>query len=228
MAAATAIELAKALHSAYGRRRAAGRKAKPTSYKRPGRALTLVRSAPAPAKTELHTVNAFDSQVSSVPTGTLVYLSGIAQGDNEYQRTGRSVQYYQLEFRGTFWHGATPDHDISRVMLIYDKSPTGLAPTLADLFDATGARPVLDPRNMDTQGRFTVLKDKEFTSAEQARPTHFKWLINMRRKKGVFSGATSAIASCEQGSIYLLLLGNQTVAASQMLLDYRSTLTFTG
>jgi hypothetical protein len=103
---------------------------------------------------------------NAITTGPLILLSGIAQGDTNYQRSGNHVVYKSLQARiriladplATGYYAA----DQIRMVILYDKQGNGTTPRVDDIIEAIGASPTnqaIDPFKFETRDRFLILKD---------------------------------------------------------------------
>lgn len=167
-------------------------------------------------------------------TPTITHISAIANGTGDFQRIGNLVNFKYLHL--ALWINQTPGVGISlqadycRVAIVYDKSPNGVLPTYASVFQATdnaGAN-TSDPfvkANIDTKHRFRVLYNQNlFLPAVGVAPTvsnggveegvgrlRLNKFIYLRWMPSRHIGTTAVIGSVESGALYLLT-ETQTIA----------------
>lgn len=148
------------------------------------------------------------STVSTTPT--LVFLSGIAQGDSNITRDGNSVKCEGLWGDITYIMSASATVTRIRTLIFADTRNAGAAPTAADVFD-TGDISGLP--NVDSEpNRFAILLDRVecMTLASESRCRHFRFnLGEVAKSHLVFSGTTNGIASAKGLVYYLLMMSSE-------------------
>lgn len=154
-------------------------------------------------------------------TGALTLLNGLSQGSDISNRIGRKYMNKSIELRGYFTTqvaaGATAPQAI-RVALICDNQPTGVAPTLVQIFDTISGTTF---KRLDFRNRFTIIKDKLWTPCgvyetasstdSSSSPTvHWYKKINL---KTVNMGTGATISAINSGALYLVTLGTSAAGA---------------
>lgn len=112
--------------------------------------------------------------------GSSVVLNLIAPGNGSYNRVGRKIKITSVRLRGIIEVTLIPDVTTAlmngvtvRMVVVYDKQPSGVLPTFDQIFgltDQTGteATTYLDPIRYDNMDRFQVLRDSLYTANPQA------------------------------------------------------------
>lgn len=166
------------------------------------------------------------------PSGEVTHLSDIAQGDSSDQREGRRVMISSLLMRmhlrtaeianpGT--QPALPTH---RNIIIWDKYPNGVLPTVGEILDFSGVingDEALAPMNMDNVDRFRVLFDdtngfrklgvdsdshstNTSTNVYVTRDTTINKFIDVNQGVSIFKDAASIP---QTGALYWVSVGNR-------------------
>lgn len=140
-------------------------------------------------------------------------LNGIAEGDDTQGRAGRSIRAKELAVRMHFYSAtAATTSTIVRVFIVKDNDPRGIVPNVGTLFQSGTANvdgmPVLD----QLQGRFKWLYDQTFTLGLPAGGNDAKVLtLDMKLDHHInFIGATGAVASMGQGTLWMYVLADIT------------------
>jgi len=90
-------------------------------------------------------------------------LNCVPQGATSYNRIGTKILMKSIMFNGCFFlAGSAPTYALVRYMLIYDHSPNGAFPALADILSQNiGTAPnFYSAINMSNRSRFIVLRDR--------------------------------------------------------------------
>jgi len=90
-----------------------------------------------------------------------------------------------------------------RVLVIYDRSPNGVAPLITDILAFDN---FVSPMNLNTSDRFLVISDKTFVEGINGGTTN---LAAKEYKKMALDtlclGAAGAIADISQGALFIML-----------------------
>lgn len=162
-------------------------------------------------------------------TGSVSCINLVATGTDLTNRIGRKINLKSYEIRGivrpedTLVTGANcVQTSHVRLMIIYDRAPTGTLPTITEILQASHSNSMLATENTH---RFTVLSNWEAaigpsvmdTTATQAVihgstgvPIHLYRKINLSE---YFDGTTATQASVSFGALYLLTIGDQAAGA---------------
>lgn len=161
--------------------------------------------------------NNFDTSGAALTiatTWTIENMSNIAEGDDNINRTGRSVKFLGLNFRGGVTLGTTATlPSRCRIVLFIDTMQIGSA-------GDPGATVIFNTNNIDSQrnqqgspGRFKFLYDRTISLSPGGVETmHFivKRPLNILTK---YIGTTGVDASNYKNAIYLMYVtDNATVA----------------
>lgn len=122
-------------------------------------------------------------------TSNILLLNGIQTGSGFFNRVGSRIEMKNLQLNGFLGPQAgvsstTPTQ--LRVMIVYDRQPTGALPVISDIIqdrDQTGAASTggLSHINLDNRDRFSIIRDMRW-----AMPTN---------TAGVLSGVPSGVGA---------------------------------
>lgn len=99
-----------------------------------------------------------EGQNTVTNTGTILSFSAPAQGDGVLQRIGDQIQPYSFEITYGITYADTTNY--MRVLLVQWKPDTALeAPTVAEVFEASGVNPPFTPIKQDNRHKMRVLYD---------------------------------------------------------------------
>lgn len=171
-------------------------------------------------------------------TATFTILNPVQEGTGFYNRIGRKIQMKSLRIKAQI--GITGNEsnlfEYLRVMIVYDRQPTGAAPAIADLLqnvDQAGAA-TTDSKsslNLNNSDRWLVLMDNPI-EVPYADKDASNWLaqgvfdyvknevnidrfINLRSLEAHFKSTSNPITEADitTGTLYLVTYGS-TAAAS--------------
>lgn len=184
-----------------------------------------------------------DTELNSIPftsdsSNSIVLLNGIAGSTGPSGRIGQELRMTSIHFRGVIRRDNLElSPQVARLLIVYDKTPNGVAPTFGQLIDNSVIDDVnylpFDPYNRDlVPGRFKILYDKNYVLNPQVADgwtqdgTTFTVsgygtvdrLFNKKiplQKRSVYGGATNTgvITDITIGSIYMLAIGSEGIAA---------------
>lgn len=156
-----------------------------TAYKKP-RATTQVLTIPRPMPSYRGAYNrpgdfkAMGPEVKciDIPNGvspfvtyaggaTITLLNGVQTGAGFFNRVGSRIEMKNLHLRGFISYNATQTEDFGRIIVVYDRQPTGALPTWTTMFqhrDQAGAATTSCTAeiNLDNRDRFSILSDKMY------------------------------------------------------------------
>lgn len=94
-------------------------------------------------------------------------LNGIQTGTGFFNRIGSRIEMKSLHVRGTISNIATGTDCQGRILIIYDRQPTGALPVITSILqgrDQTGAAATsgLSEINLDNRDRYIVIRDMQF------------------------------------------------------------------
>lgn len=102
--------------------------------------------------------------------GTVIRLSTVQAGDDVGNRNGNSILAKKLLFRMTLHGNTTADSTVFRCIIFYDTQFNGTNPTPGLVLESgqlSTANSVNAPLNVDSAGRFTILRDKVYVLNNQ-------------------------------------------------------------
>jgi len=159
------------------------------------------------------------SQTSySIGSGQIVACNLISQGDDVTNRQGRVLSMRSIQLYGTVGpNSSTSNGGRCRIMLLYDKFPTGTTATVGNVL-TVDANSFLLFGNLQ---RFEVIYDGSFDCPAYDRtvavynnsPNHlvdFKHTFSGKGRIMEYIDNGSTIASVLKGTIYMLVIGTTT------------------
>lgn len=150
-------------------------------------------------------------------TGTVVYVSGTAQGDGTTDREGNSIKIQHFRLRLFIKHNAaTTGGTCHRIMVVRDLQNQGATIVANDVLeDVSGSGAPLSHRDF-TNGplqnkRFAVVYDKTFVTDPYNLIKHdvFETAHDCHV---YYRGTTNAVASAGNGSYFLIAVSSDTGA----------------
>lgn len=99
----------------------------------------------------------------------IILLNGVQTGVGFFNRVGSRIEMRSLRVRGFIYYAVTSVQDTVRMIIVYDRQPTGALPTVANLLqarDQAGASTNAGSNeiNLDNRDRFTILRDYQVTT----------------------------------------------------------------
>lgn len=97
----------------------------------------------------------------------VILLNGVQTGAAFYNRVGSRIEMKNLHIRGYINNAATAIATQGRMLIVYDRQPTGALPTIQNLLqtrDQTGAtsNTHVSEINLDNRDRFMIVRDVSF------------------------------------------------------------------
>jgi len=178
-----------------------------------------------------------DDLGTSLVTGSVLLLNGIAQGTDYNQRIGRKCQLKSLFIRFTVNvnPGAlgllAPQGDVVRLLIVYDCQSNGAAPAITDVLSTVNYD---SPMNLNNRDRFKILYDKFATMyaytyssgttivAGNAKPVFLQKYIKLGMEE-IFGGTAASIGSIQTGSIYFLTISQNEITQVNLYSRVRYT-----
>ena len=174
-------------------------------------------------KPELKYIDFSSGSTGIVAAGNFFLLNGVAEGLGPTARIGQRIMMRKLEIRGSVEFDNTDlINNVVRIMIVYDKVPSGVQFTLLQLLEAQS---VNSPRSRDFLKRLTVLSDRrmklmDVTNFEVNIITHNKKI----NKLVEYTANNNNITGIATGALYLFMSSN--VTANPPELFFRSRVTF--
>lgn len=165
-------------------------------------------------------------------TGTVYYLSTIAQGIDDHERIGSDVIWTSVTIDWYFVNpstAASDSHNTCRFMVVLDKMPRGTLPAIGDILqlsDSTGTNnviPVYALPNWDNRRRFRILYDKRVVVYQMTTvvtpvtasgngpgitPRRFTLKFHY---KNTYSGTTGVISQSVLKNLYLCYASDSSI-----------------
>lgn len=157
-------------------------------------------------------------------------LNLVVPGNGSFNRVGRKIRMKSARIRGNmeFYIASSAttlnmEGNTVRVVLVYDKQPSGVLPTFDTIFghtlpDGTEATNFLDGLKYDNTARFKVLKDWVKSASASVIPTggtenfgiykcEIDEFVKLNALETVYSGQSSpqTIADISSGALYLIM-----------------------
>jgi hypothetical protein len=166
----------------------------------------------------------FDTASASSPdnAGTVIPLNLIAQGVDFQNRVGDSLKMQKLEFNFRITIGSGTKTFV-RMMVLRDLDNQGATPAVTDILQSAD---ILAPKKYLNQDRFSVLVDEISSLNSVSIPNQVSEYDMAHEGHIKFLGNTAAAASMGKGSLFLLLLSNES-AVNAPSVGYWSRIYFT-
>ncbi len=145
------------------------------------------------------------------PTGTIVQLTNIPQGDTDISRDGAQVKLTSTVSKFFIASNSSAFQTNIRVMLVLDKQTNGAIYTMLDLLkDTDGNDIIVSQLNLDNQYRFRVLYDKVISLSNVGITSAHRAIHKKLQHKLRFESSTPSIADLNSKSFSLVFISNQT------------------
>lgn len=194
--------------------------------------------------------------IASTNTNTgCAVLNVVTPGNGSWNRVGRKISMKSLRFRGAVEavcdNGGVPGTVaargvVVRIVIVYDKQPSGVLPTFADIFGHTSqlgseiSNPI-DGLRYDNMSRFRVLRDKIIvinpvdnpiaSDAGVVTKRYFDEFVDLKGLETVFKGESSpcTISDISSGGLYMFVRkdANTTDTAANFNSDANCRLRYT-
>lgn len=154
-------------------------------------------------------------------TGTVVYLSGCAQGTDYNNRIGNSIKAEYLNLNMDVEVGST-NLTTTRLIIFKDRENRQSAPAVTDVLESADVKAHYNHNNLN---RFTILYD-DFAVLNTYKPNR-AFAINKHLGTHIYySGTGSTSASADEGSIWMLAMSNTASGATSPTLYYDARIGF--
>lgn len=174
------------------------------------------RFAVPPKKVELKYADNLNT--TTIPlAGSIVFISGIANGSGPSERIGRRIQYHDIQIN-YHWTPVLGNSQRARAVLVYDKQTNQALPTVTDVMNGSDIAALYNP---DNRLRFKILWDTSvlthqstglfYSEGEKGRTNV---TIPLKNLDQTFDGPTDAIGDVQRGSMFWVLLGDVDVSMS--------------
>ncbi len=150
-------------------------------------------------------------------TGTIVYVSGIQQGDGITDREGNSVKVQSFAMRAyIYYNSAATIPTGCRILVVRDLQNQGATIIANDVLEnnvgvITAPTTPLDYTNgMFSNKRFSIVHD-EFCVVDQYNPSYLFQFQSNHDCHVAYRGTTSAVASAGNGSYFLVAVSSEAI-----------------
>ncbi len=189
--------------------------------------------------------DAFAVTWSTMEDATNDSIAGVAQGDGESQRDGRTYFIHSIHIRCNI-EAASQESQVTplsnlrgRICLVWDTQTNGTQLTATDVMDGGGTDDILAFRNLQHSKRFRILWDKSWVlkregqtnegaidlfAAPYATTPTFQYHRRFKKPIKVICQATTAvIAAISDNSFHIIGVSDSTVARMNMQVRIRFT-----
>lgn len=198
----------------YYRRRYRGRRRRrrygPKKYCKP-RALDYAKAAYSGVRYIKGLVNSemFHHPVTGTSTpdtsGEVIHITNIAQGDDDNARTGRSVLLKSIFYRISATINASATNTFVRIILLKDNQQVGdSTPSVTSILASAS---YLSPLNVNSIGRYTVLKDHLFSLDAAKQDTKLIKIYKKLQMHVKYNGTAST--DIQKNGIYILFISSE-------------------
>lgn len=157
-------------------------------------------------------------------TAKILLLNAIPQGSSVVSRVGKKVVLTSFQIRGQSYPGATGVRNDCAWLLVYDKRPRGVLPTVTDILDTVSANSM---NKDDNSGRFKILRREDFMligatatlTNSLASRSEDAWLSLKNLPTTYMSVGDGTIGDIEEGALYLVTVGTNTNGTTAAILD---------
>jgi len=165
--------------------------------------------------------NTFDT------SGDLVSISTVVQGLDYNQRVGNSIKLQEIEINARIFMNTTSGNTVYRFLVVRDLDGYGTTPAVSDIL-ANGVGSATAPlaiKDFLNRKRFSILFDEMGTLSPQGERGVYITVKMEHAGHILYLGSTAAAASNGKGSLYILVLSDETV--NMPSLAFQSRVTFT-
>lgn len=165
--------------------------------------------------------NTFDT------SGDLISISTVAQGLNFNERVGNSIKLQEIEINARIFMNTTSGNTVYRFLVVRDLDGYGTTPTPADILsNGVGSSTApLAIKDFLNRKRFSILFDEMGTLSPQGERGVYIHVKMDHAGHILYLGTAAAAASNGKGSLYILVLSDETVNVPS--LAFQSRVTFT-
>lgn len=159
---------------------------------------------------ESHFFDNQSSAVEAVSTPTVYTLAGIAQGNDNGQRTGLSILAKYINIKMNFTKNPSTVADRIRIMLVRDTHQVpDTAPTFGDVIEtSSGVSYDVAPLNKLNVGRFNVLYDKVIMMDEDHVQRDVRIFRKWHKMHIRYNG--TAATDVNKNGLFLMVVGGKT------------------
>jgi len=160
-------------------------------------------------------------------TGTLVSLSTVAQGSDFNERVGNSIKLQEIEVNARIFMNTASGNSVYRFIIVRDLDGYGTAPAVSSIL-SNGVGTTTAPlaiKDFLNRKRFSFLFEEMGTLSPQGERGVYISVRIPHEGHILYLGSTATAASNGKGSLYLLVLSDETV--NMPTIAFQSRVTFT-
>lgn len=186
-----------------------------------GRALSIAQGVRSIINSEKKTYTSQVLNGTQSTTATIVELSGISQGDDYFNRDGRSILAKSLEVSGWLYMNNSATTTAIRIIIFKDNNADGSDPTALDVLQTSNTYSLRNP-DPHQMKRFHIMLDKLYLlDTAKSRMAKFDYFKNLNHHIK-YAGTTGNVSN--EGSLWALLISNEPV--NQPTLNLTSRIRF--
>lgn len=156
---------------------------------------------------------------SVVNTGTVTYLSGIAQGVTDITRVGNKILIKDILVRLQLEINSTPANATTRIIFFASRQVNGVLPTIAEVLQSASQ---LSPLNRDNTKQYVILKDyllSNITNTETDKLVKkFYKIVNWH---AFYDGTSAVIGDAEENHLFFLAISDVATNGPELVVDAR-------
>lgn len=161
-------------------------------------------------------------------SGTIVLLSGLAQGDSGSARDGDKISMQSIYFGGRAMI-ASSSYDLCRVIIFRFNVTDGVSPIPSDVLAQTATASIIDsPYNFLKRRQYSIVADKVITlNANSNHVVSWKQNTPLKGSQAFYQGTGNTVTSTSTGTLFALFCSDKagtppTVAGTFRLKYYDS------
>lgn len=198
----------------------AGKRVKIEEEQKHNRLVVAVKKLKKANAADLHMMNN-SSATTLAAAGLVTYLSTVAIGDDNADRTGAAINPIDFTFHHNLNIATT---GIARMIIFQDKQTYGAVPAVLDVLQTATVDSQYNIPNALAK-RFRILKDWVHTGVTGQSNSLRSYAGRVKRMNKInFTGTTAVVASGGSGALYLLRVTN--LGANQPTDSFSWTLKF--
>lgn len=154
-------------------------------------------------KADLHMMNQQADLSTLTQSGTITYLSTIANGDDNADRTGAAIKPHSMKVQIMNNYAAAGGTGICRYIIFQDKQCYGAAPAVADVLQTADPMSQYNVPNRLAK-RFRILMDWTFSGLNATDTQYHKKIKFIKPSRINFTGVGNTVASAGINGLFLL------------------------
>lgn len=152
-------------------------------------------------------------------TGTVTYLSGIAQGVTDITRIGNKILFKDIMWRMQASINDTALTSALRIIVFSARQVNGVLPTVAEVLQTVSQ---LAPLNRDNTKQYVIIKDYlwslNFANDSETKIVKGYHVLNYHAN---YDGATAAIGDAEENHLFMLCISDDATNGPVFTFDCR-------